>query len=141
MNCELVQRQLLASDAPGEPSVETRRHLAECPACRAWQQQLAQMEQQLPLLATPPSQRKDEVVRSILDAVEALPANGTALPYAPILPFTKPPPRERALRKASLAIAMAAGLAVFALGWWAWAAASNEAHAHSSNPGFPAGAQ
>jgi cyclophilin family peptidyl-prolyl cis-trans isomerase len=120
MNCELAQRQLLASDSPGEPSAETRRHLAECPSCRIWQQQLAEMEQQLPLLLTPPSQRKDEVVRQFLDAVEPATTNGTMLPYAPILPFTTPPPRERGLRKASLAIAMAAGLALFALGWWAW---------------------
>jgi hypothetical protein len=120
MNCELLQRQLLSSDSPGEPSAELQRHLAECPSCRAWQQQLVEMEQQLPLLLTPPSQRKEEVVRHFLDAVEPAASNGTVLPYAPILPFTPPPPRERGLRKASIAIAMAAGLALFALGWWAW---------------------
>jgi hypothetical protein len=59
-------------------------------------------------------------VRHFLDVTEPASTNGSVPTFAPILPFTKPSPRERGLRKAALAIAMAAGLAVFALGWWAW---------------------
>ncbi len=120
MNCELVQRRLLSSDAPDQPATEIRRHLDECPSCRAWHEQLVQVERQLPLLPAPPSSRKAEVVRHFLDAAEPVSTNGSVPTFAPILSFAKPSPRERGLRKASLAIAMAAGLAVFALGWWAW---------------------
>jgi len=75
-------------------------------------------EQQLPLLIVPPSQRKNEVVRLILDAREPAAQNGKASAYVSRHRFNMPP-RERGLRKASLAIAMAAALLVFAVGWWA----------------------
>jgi hypothetical protein len=120
MNCELVQRRLLSSNAPDRPSAELRQHLDECPSCRAWHEQLTQVERQLPLLPIPPSSRKANVVRHLLGATEPVSTNGSTGTFTSILPFTQPSPRERGLRKASLAIAMAAGLAVFALGWWAW---------------------
>jgi hypothetical protein len=119
MNCELVQRHLLTSEKPEQPSPEVRRHLAECPSCRVWLRQLTQLEQQLPLLATPPSQRKAEVVRLILHAPEPVALNGTGPDYLRRWPFVTPA-RDRGLLKASVAIAMAAALMVFALGAWLW---------------------
>jgi hypothetical protein len=118
MNCEQLQHGLLEADSPGEPSAEMRRHLAECPSCRVWQSQLLQLEQQLPLLSVPPSQRKDEVIRLIFEAPEPASQKVKAPAYVPRHLFNMPP-RERGLRKVSLAIAMAAALVVFAVGWWA----------------------
>ena len=118
MNCEQIQRRLLASDSPGQPSAETRRHLAECPTCRVWHSRLAELEKQLPLLPIPPSERKAEVLRQILD-VPVKASKGNAPAYTPVLPFAEPV-RERGLRKVAMAMAMAAGLAIFALGLWAW---------------------
>jgi hypothetical protein len=113
MNCELVQRRLLASESPGQPGAEVRRHLAACPACRAWQRRLAQAEEQLPQLATPPSVRKDRVVQLILNA-----PNPAAHARYGRTPWSDRTVRERGLRKAALAIALAAALVVFALAWW-----------------------
>jgi cyclophilin family peptidyl-prolyl cis-trans isomerase len=118
MNCELIQRRLLASDSPAQPSAETRRHLAECPACSAWHSRLVELEKQLPLLPVPPSERKAEVVRQILDAPEKA-SKRRAPAYAPRLSFAELP-RERGLRKVAVAMAMAASLAIFALGLWVW---------------------
>ena len=116
MNCELAQRRLLAADSPGTPSAETRRHLAECPSCRVWHRRLAQLEQQLPLLITPPSQHKADVVRLILNAPAPAQRNGI-VPKPPARRSLPKPMRERGLRKVSVAIALAAALVVFALGW------------------------
>jgi len=117
MNCELVQRRLLAAESPEQPPADVRRHLAACPACRAWQRRLAQAEQQLPYLATPPSERKDRVVRLILNAPNPAAHARTGAGYGRGA-WSNTTARERGLRKAALAIAMAAALVVFALAWW-----------------------
>lgn len=117
MNCELVQRRLLAAESPEQPPADVRRHLAACPACRAWQRRLAQAEQQLPHLATPPSERKARVVHLILNAPNTAAHARTGAGYGRT-PWSNTTARERGLRKAALAIAMAAALVVFALAWW-----------------------
>jgi hypothetical protein len=117
MNCELVQRRLLAAESPEQPPADVRRHLAACPACRAWQRRLAQAEQQLPHLATPPSERRDRVVRLILNAPNPAAHARTGAGYGRGA-WSNTTARERGLRKAALAIAMAAALGVFALAWW-----------------------
>jgi hypothetical protein len=119
MNCEFVQRHVLASETPEQPSPEVRRHLAECPSCRVWHRRVTQLEQQLPLIAVPPSERKAEVVRLVLDAPQPVALNGTGPDYLRRWPFVTPA-RDRGLLKASVAIAMAAALVVFALGAWLW---------------------
>jgi hypothetical protein len=119
MNCELVQRRLLAAEGPAQPAAEVRRHLAECPSCRAWHRRLVETEQQLPLLPVPPSERKDEVVQLILNSPQPADNVHTRNGYIP-MPRFGPTARERGLRKAAVAIALAAALAVFALGWSIW---------------------
>jgi hypothetical protein len=117
MNCELVRRRLLGSDSPGQPSADVGRHLVACPACRAWQRRLAQAEQQLPLLDTPPSERKAHVIHLILNAPTPAAVVGGEAGYVRT-PWSNTTTRERGLRKAALAISMAAALVVFALAWW-----------------------
>jgi hypothetical protein len=117
MNCTAAQRRLLADERPDQPASEVRRHLAECPACRAWNRRLLLAERQLSLLAVPPSSAKADLLRKILKpagAERGRPApvvRPRALPSASSL-------KERALRKMSLAFAIAAVLAVVALGLW-----------------------
>jgi hypothetical protein len=115
MNCATIQRSLLSCERPDQPPVELRRHLAECDACRALQRRLVQLEEQLPLLPVPPSSGREAFLQRIRagDAV-ADPAAG------PTIWLQGKPLKERGLQKLALALAMAAALAVFALGWWAW---------------------
>lgn len=65
MNCELSQRRLLEALSPDEPPPEVEAHLADCPACRAWQRQLIRIERHVPLLPTPTSTSKERFLRSL----------------------------------------------------------------------------
>jgi signal transduction histidine kinase len=116
MNCTLTQRRLLGSERPDQPPPDVQEHLLHCAACRAWLRRLVQLERQVPLIPVPPTSRKDRLIRQLLSP-----------PVGPVLSFPPaghllhvPRARERALQKLSLALAMAAALLVFALGWWAW---------------------
>jgi hypothetical protein len=121
VNCTVLQRRLLSSEQPAQPAADIKSHLAQCPSCRAWQRRLVQMERQVPLLPIPPSTAKDQFLQRICGT-----DNGEAGRPAIADPATlwrstlAPGPKERALRKVSLAFALAASLLVFALAWWAW---------------------
>ena len=65
MNCDTARRQLLASERPTQPTDGVQAHLARCPACRALQRRLAQVEQQIPLLPVPPSAGCQAVVAKV----------------------------------------------------------------------------
>ena len=112
MNCDAAQRRLLAAERPGRPPEEVRRHMAVCPSCRVWGRTLAQAEEQIPFLPVPPSSAKGAFVRRFV---------GQGGPVVRRVPMPWPtPPKERGLRKLSLAVAIAAVLAVFTLGLWSW---------------------
>jgi hypothetical protein len=121
MNCTAIQRRLLASERPEQPPAEVKSHLAGCPVCRAWQQQLLELERQLPLLPIPPSSARARLLQKIRQDSPAAEPPG-------ILPLRRPslaPPanvraKERAQWKLAWALASAAALALFAVGWWAW---------------------
>lgn len=117
MNCTTTQRRLLAAERPDRPDGEVRAHLAQCPACRAVQRRLVQVERQIPQLPVPPSSVPPAFLRTLLDDVADTPAP-VRLPLRPSLPGAQV--KERALKKLALAIALAAALLVFAVGWWAW---------------------
>jgi hypothetical protein len=119
MNCDAVQRRLLAAERPDRPHAAARRHLAACPACRAWAVRLAEAEQQLPLLPVPPTTALDDLLRQILEP-ETVGPNG--LPPL-VRPRPRPPAvpaRERGLYKLSWAVAIAATLLVGVLGGLLW---------------------
>lgn len=121
MNCTVIQRRLLAAEQPDQPAADIQSHLAECPVCRAFQRRLVQMERQIPLLPVPPSTAKAELLGRILGPSTAStlrpPLGERPNPWRSTL---APGPKERGLRKMSVAFALAATLLIFALGWWAW---------------------
>lgn len=117
MNCAAIQRRLLSLEQPEQPTAEIKSHLAQCPSCRTWQRRLVQMERQVPLVLVPPSTTKDEFLQRIRgeSAARTIADPATLSRYR-----LASGPKERALRKVSLAFALAASLLVFALGWWSW---------------------
>jgi hypothetical protein len=119
MNCDLLQRRLLSLERPERPPAEVQSHLAACPTCREWHRRLVRLEQDVRLLPVPVSTAGATFVAR-LRAGEMAPVEReeTARPSAS-LPRSRGQRRERALRKLALATALAAGLALFALGWWA----------------------
>ncbi|HEY7307758.1 MAG TPA: hypothetical protein VH643_00220 [Gemmataceae bacterium] len=121
MNCTVIQRRLLSAEQPEQPAAEIKSHLAQCPACRAWLRRLVQIERQIPLLPVPPSTAKAELLRRLLGPAPA----DVARPALAELPrdwrsALAPGPKERGLRKLSIAFALAASLLIFALAWWSW---------------------
>lgn len=73
MNCNSCQRLLLLQ-ADFEPvPAEVAAHLAQCRACRRWQDQLVRIEKVIPTLPVPPSQRKEAFQTEVLRGVEAEP--------------------------------------------------------------------
>jgi hypothetical protein len=112
MNCDIARRRLLAGEHPDRPTDDVRRHLDACASCRAWGRRLALVERQIPRLPVPASSAQAVFVRRFLRT------GGPVVRRVP-LPWTTPP-RQRGLQKLSLAVALAAVLAVFTLGWWTW---------------------
>jgi hypothetical protein len=117
----VIQRRLLTAEQPDQPAADIKSHLADCPACRAWHRRLVQIERQIVVLPVPPSSAKGELLRRILgpatrDAARPAAADRSPGAWSPLAPG----PRERALRKVSVAFALAAGLLIFALSWWVW---------------------
>jgi hypothetical protein len=125
MNCDAAQRRLLSADRPDRPAEDVRRHLDGCPACRLVGRRLVQMERQIALLPMPPSTAKDAFVRRFHRSA------GPVVLHTPI-PWPTPV-KERGLRKLSVAVAIAAVLAVFAIGLWSW-----PHHFEPPAPAYPA---
>ncbi len=116
MSCEATRRHLLNAERPDRPPAAVRPHLAECPACRAWLRNLVEVESQVPLLPVPPS---DAARERLLERLrEPLPVPATLRVVVPELPFV--PPKERGLRKLSVALALAAAVVLFAVGLSVW---------------------
>jgi hypothetical protein len=121
VNCTVIQRRLLALEQPEQPPAEIKSHLAQCPSCRTWQRRLVQLERQVPLLPIPPSTTKEQFLQRILGTPSCESAGRTIADPATLAHYNLAPgPKEWALRKVSLAFALAASLLVFALGWWSW---------------------
>jgi len=121
VNCTVIQRRLLSAEQPDQPAAEVKSHLSQCPACRAWQRRLVQIERQIPLLPVPPSTAKAELLQRILGTVPGDAVRPTiAEPPNPWRSSVAPGPKEIGLRKLSVAFALAASLLIFSLVWWAW---------------------
>jgi len=109
VNCTVCQRRLLSAEQPDKPAVEVKNHLGQCPSCRVWQRRLVQMERQISLLPVPPSTAKADLLRRIVGPSPAE-AGRRATAERPSLRWSTlaPGPKERGLRKVSLAFALAA---------------------------------
>jgi hypothetical protein len=112
MNCSVIQKRLMACEQPDFPPLEVRLHLADCSDCRAVQQRVVQIEQHIRELPVPASDARASFVLRFLAGDEAF--------QAPRRPTPAPHPKENGRLKVAWAFALAAGLVVFALGWWAW---------------------
>jgi hypothetical protein len=116
MSCEATRRHLLTAERPDSPPPALGPHLAECAACRDWLRNLTELEARVPLLPVPASDAaKDRLLKQLR---EAAPTPEPLRVVAPVLPFT--PPKERGLRKASLAVALAAAVVLLAVGLSVW---------------------
>jgi hypothetical protein len=121
VNCTVIQRRLLSAEQPEHPPGDIKSHLAQCPSCRAWQRRLVQMERQITQLPIPPSTAKEQFLQRIVGPRPADAQHPTIADPAMVWRSTLiPGPKERGLRKLSLAFALAASLLVFALAWWSW---------------------
>jgi hypothetical protein len=119
MNCSVLQRRLLELEKPDRPPPEVRAHLAACAGCRRWQRRLLLIEQRVPLIPVPPSSAKSAVMRRVL----AEPAPAAKEPSRAEPPKFRPfsptaAPGYRGPQKIALATALAAGLVLFAIGFW-----------------------
>jgi hypothetical protein len=121
VNCTVIQRRLLSAEQPEHPPGDIMSHLAQCPTCRAWQRRLLQLERLITQLPVPPSTAKEEFVQRMVGpprtAAEPPAIADPAIVWRSTL---APGPKERGLRKLSLAFSLAASLLVFALIWWSW---------------------
>ena len=112
MNCSTFRRNLLATDYPSAPTPPEGSHFVACPACSAWHRRLVRLEQRLPNVPVPACPVPASLLAQIRTPALRL-AGGTRLAG-----------HRRNLQggrqKLALAFSLAASLAVFALGWWAW---------------------
>jgi hypothetical protein len=118
MNCTTVQQRLLACERVGDPPAELQDHISSCPECLAWQRKALRIEERVRGLPVPPSSGPAAFVEEFL-ADRAIGPDG--LPWW-VLPYRRHVrlAREGVRQRVALAFALAAGLAIFALGWWAW---------------------
>jgi hypothetical protein len=121
VSCTVIQRLLLSLEQPEQPSADIKGHLAHCTSCRAWHRRLVQMERQVSLLPLPPSTGKEQFLQRLLGTPSRETDSRTIADPSTLWRHTAiSGPKERALRKVSLAFALAASLLVFALAWWSW---------------------
>jgi hypothetical protein len=144
MNCNHTKRQLLAAAHIDRPSAEVAAHLAQCPACRSWQERLLAIERQIVQLPVPRSQGKRRVLRELF-AGQATPANGNAgewespqkdrvacsptqdpaASHSPTIPW----PHALTLAAAALLLAVC--------GWWLFTGSPNPHSARAARPAPP----
>jgi hypothetical protein len=111
MTCDTCQRRLLATERPDAPRSSLRRHLAGCPACRAYQRQLLRIERHVPLLPIPSSRGKKRLLAQLLARTNAAPAPKTAPAPATLpLPSRWQSPRLRLAAAAAAVFLMACGV-------------------------------
>jgi hypothetical protein len=129
MNCARLQQTVLESERPEQPTHAFQQHLSRCPSCQAWHQLLVATERDISLLPVPASSARARFVQRILTGEplstnsrlrESNSDNGRQAPRSIWLEPRQPLVKERGLRKLAVAFSLAAALAVFALGFWAW---------------------
>ena len=108
MNCSTLRHNRLAADHPSPLPLEAS-HLAECPACSAWHGRLVLLEQRLPSIPVPACPVPPDLLAQIRTPAVRLAGRAH-----------HPRNVQGGRQKLALAFSLAASLAVFAVGWWAW---------------------
>jgi hypothetical protein len=112
MNCSTLRRNLLAADHPSEPSPPEKGHLAACPVCSKWHGRLVRLERHLPALLVPACPVPLDLLAQIRTPSIRFPGR--------VRPAGHPRNLQGGRQKLALAFSLAASLAIFAVGWWAW---------------------
>jgi hypothetical protein len=114
MRCATAREQLFGAERPGQPSQALATHLEGCRDCRALQWRLERLERDLPRLRVPPCPPPAALLERVLHGPEG------ALVRVPARAWHRPDRRQGGRQKLALAFALAASLAVFAVGWGMW---------------------
>ena len=109
MNCSTLRRNRLAADHPSTLPPLEARHLAECPACSSWHGRLVRLEQHLPSVPVPACPVPPDLLAQIRTPSLRLAGR-----------VHHPRNLQGGRQKLALAFSLAASLAIFAVGWWAW---------------------
>lgn len=112
MNCSTLRRNLLAADHPSQPAPPEEGHLATCPACSTWHGRLVRLELRLSALPVPACPVPMDLLAQIRTPSVRFPGG--------IRPAGHPRDLQGGRQKLALAFSLAASLAIFAVGWWAW---------------------
>lgn len=110
MNCAKARELLLAADLAERAAPAVEAHLAACLECRAAQWRLERLSRDLPRLPVPASAPPAALLEKVL-------FGGALVRVAGPRPADR---RQGGRQKLALTFALAASLAAFALGWWAW---------------------
>jgi hypothetical protein len=110
MNCATARQSLLSSEQPNRVGTDLTNHLSACPACRTLQRRLVRIERGIPHLPVPPSRPPAQLLEQVL--------HGEPLVRPTVLARNPDRIRESGRQKLALAFALAASLAVFAIGLW-----------------------
>src|SRR5438067_5377335 len=124
MNCERMQRRLLASESPGQPPGDIAAHLAECATCQEWQRRLSQVEADVPQLWAPATRPPTALLKQFLHMPSKTKPAAETQPVAVTdtlkIGAYRATVKDRGRWKMSLAFATAAALVLLAFGAWVW---------------------
>src|SRR5437899_1237290 len=124
MNCERMQRRLLATESPERPLGDIAAHLAECSACQEWQRRLLQVEAEVPQLLVPVSRPPTALLKHFLHMPAKTKPMAETQPSAVTntlrIGAYRATVKDRGRWKMSVAFATAAALVLLAFGAWVW---------------------
>jgi hypothetical protein len=116
MNCTTARQQLLGSERPDRPGTALADHLLACSGCRTMQRRLLRVERDIRRLSVPPCPAPPGLLEQVLNG----PPDGALVRTPERLRHNPDTTREGGRQKLALALALAASLAVFAIGWGIW---------------------
>jgi hypothetical protein len=124
MNCERMQRRLLASEAADRPPGDVAAHLAECSTCQDWQRRLLQVEAEVSQLPLPATQAPPALLKHFLHMPAKTKPTAETHPVAVTntlkIGAYRATVKDRGRWKMSVAFATAAALVLLAFGAFVW---------------------
>jgi hypothetical protein len=138
MNCQTVQHKILSLADPRHVPEALLTHVAECPGCRAWAEQVARLEGLLEQLPVPPA--PNDKKSQLIDELTREGATATLLVA---------PPRSRSTgsgattlrmffqRNATLIGGLAAALLLALGAWWSFSGKNGQPNITASTPNHP----